>query len=92
MDPLDPELAPPSQAWIHRARYVGPRARKLADELHGTQGLERISKQARSISRRLLVPDENVTWNLTAIPAALRIVRSRASTSCSRRRRRTPCI
>jgi glycosyltransferase involved in cell wall biosynthesis len=72
----DPELAPPSQAWIHRARYVGPRARKLADELHGTQGLERISKQAWSISRRLLVPDENVTWNLTAIPAALRIVRS----------------
>ncbi len=71
----DPELAPPSQAWIHRARYVGPRARKLADELHGTQGLERISKQARSISSRLLVPDENVTWNLTAIPAALRIVR-----------------
>ena len=28
----DPELAPPSQAWIHRARYVGPRARKLAED------------------------------------------------------------
>jgi glycosyltransferase involved in cell wall biosynthesis len=30
----------------------------------------------RSLSRRVLVPDENVSWNLTAIPAAVRIVRS----------------
>jgi glycosyltransferase involved in cell wall biosynthesis len=72
----DPDLAPPTQAWIHRARYVGPRARKLADDLHGQQGLERLSTQARSLSRRLLVPDENVSWNVTAIPAAVRIVRS----------------
>jgi glycosyltransferase involved in cell wall biosynthesis len=72
----DPGLAPPSQAWIHRARYLGPRARKLGDELHGRRGLERLSRQARSLSRRVLVPDENVGWNLTAIPAALRIVRS----------------
>jgi len=72
----DPGLAPPSQAWIHRARYLGPRARKLADELHGRHGLDRLSRQARSLSRRVLVPDENVGWNLTAIPAAVRIVRS----------------
>jgi glycosyltransferase involved in cell wall biosynthesis len=72
----DPDLAPPTQAWIHRARYLGPRARKLADELHGRQGLDRLSRQARSLSRRLLVPDENVGWNLTAIPAAVRIVRA----------------
>jgi glycosyltransferase involved in cell wall biosynthesis len=72
----DPELAPPTQAWIHRARYLGPRARKLADELHGRRGLDRLSRQARSLSRRVLVPDENVGWNLTAIPAAVRIVRS----------------
>jgi glycosyltransferase involved in cell wall biosynthesis len=72
----DPDLAPPSQAWIHRARYLGPRARKLGDELHGRQGLDRVSRQARSLSRRVLVPDENVGWNLTAIPAAVRIVRS----------------
>jgi glycosyltransferase involved in cell wall biosynthesis len=72
----DPDLAPPTQAWIHRARYFGPRARKLADELHGRQGLDRLSRQARSLSRRLLVPDENVGWNLTAIPAAVRIVRA----------------
>ena len=72
----DPGLAPPSQAWIHRARYLGPRARKLGDELHGRRGLERLSRQARSLSRRVLVPDENVGWNLTAIPAAVRIVRT----------------
>jgi len=72
----DPGLAPPTQAWIHRARYFGPRARRLADDLHGRGGLDRISTQARSLSRRVLVPDENVAWNLTAIPAAVRIVRS----------------
>ena len=31
--------------------------------------------QAQLAGRRLLVPDENVSWNLTAIPAAIRIVR-----------------
>ena len=72
----DPSPAPPTQAWIHRARYLGPRARRLADELHGRSGLDRLSIQARSLSRRVLVPDENVAWNLTAIPAAVRIVRS----------------
>jgi glycosyltransferase involved in cell wall biosynthesis len=71
----DPELAPPTQAWIHRARYLGPRGRRPADELHGSRGLERASRQARLALRRVLVPDENVSWNLTAIPAAIRIVR-----------------
>ncbi len=72
----DPGLAQPTQAWIHRARYLGPRAHRLADELHGRTGLDLLSRQARSLSRRVLVPDENVAWNLTAIPAAVRIVRS----------------
>src|SRR4051794_41768356 len=72
----DPGLAPPTQAWIHRARYLGPRARRLADELHGRRGLDRLTRQATSLSSRVLVPDENVAWNLTAIPAALRIVRA----------------
>jgi glycosyltransferase involved in cell wall biosynthesis len=71
----DDELEPPTQAWIHRARYVGPRGRRPADELHGTGGLTRLGTQARLFGRRLLVPDENVPWNLTAIPAAIRIVR-----------------
>ncbi len=72
----DDELVVPTQAWVHRARYVGPKGRSLAEELHGTAGVERALVQARSVGRRLLVPDENVTWNLTAIPAAIRLVRS----------------
>jgi glycosyltransferase involved in cell wall biosynthesis len=72
----DPDPVPPTLAWIHRARYLGPRARKLADELHGRSGLDRLSRQAWSLSRRALVPDESVIWNLTAIPAAVRIVRA----------------
>ncbi len=71
----DDDLAPPSQAWVHRARYIGPSGRKPAEELHGTTGLERIGRQASLFGRRLLVPDENVSWNLTAIPAAVQIVR-----------------
>ena len=72
----DDELQPPTQAWVHRARYVGPRGRLPAQELYGKHGLERAGIQARLFGRRLLVPDENVPWNLTAIPAAIRIARS----------------
>jgi len=72
----DDELQPPTLAWVHRARYVGASGRKPAEELHATQELTRVSKQAQLFGRRFLVPDENVTWNLTAIPAAIRIVRS----------------
>jgi glycosyltransferase involved in cell wall biosynthesis len=72
----DDELQPPTLAWVHRARYIGPKGRKPAEELHGTQGLERISRQAELFGRRFLVPDENVSWNITAIPAAIRIVRN----------------
>ncbi len=71
----DDELQPPTLAWVHRARYLGPRGRKPAEELHGTAGLERAAKQLQLVGRRLLVPDENVSWNVTAIPAAIRIVR-----------------
>ena len=70
----DDELVPPTQAWVHRAHYLGPTGKRPADELHGTEGLERLAAQARLFGRRLLVPDENVGWNLTAIPAAARIV------------------
>jgi len=71
----DPELRVPTQAWVHRVRYVGPRARKPAEELRAADGLERALVQASVTARRLLVPDASVTWNLTAIPAAIRIVR-----------------
>ena len=65
----------PTQAWVHRARYLGPVGRKPAEELHGKEGLARLATQTRLLGRRALVPDENVSWNLTAIPAAIRLVR-----------------
>src|SRR5712692_5977552 len=71
----DAEMALPTQAWVHRARYVGPRGRRLADELHGRSGLDLALRRASTIGRRLLLPDENVTWNATAIPKAISIVR-----------------
>ncbi len=70
----DPELRIPTRAWVHRARYIGPRARKPAEELRQATGLERALVQAQVTARRLLVPDASVTWNLTAIPGAVRIV------------------
>ena len=71
----DPELRVPTQAWIHRAPYVGPKARQPAEELYATSGLDRALAHARIATRRVLVPDASVTWNLTAIPAAIRIAR-----------------
>jgi glycosyltransferase involved in cell wall biosynthesis len=71
----DAELTVPTQAWVHRARYVGPSGRRIADELHGRSGIDLAVRRASTIGRRLLVPDENVTWNATAIPKAISIVR-----------------
>jgi glycosyltransferase involved in cell wall biosynthesis len=72
----DPDLRVPTQAWVHRARYIGPRARRPAEELRAAGGgLERAALQARVTARRLLLPDASVSWNLTAIPAAIRIAR-----------------
>src|SRR2546421_8153408 len=73
--PGDAGPPPPMLAWVHRARYLGPRGRKPAEELHGTSGLELLGKQLQLAGRRLLLPDENVSWNLTAIPTAIRIVK-----------------
>ncbi len=71
----DDDLRAPTQAWIHRARYLGPRARKPAEELRAADGFGRALVQAQVTARRLLLPDASVTWNVTAIPAAVRIVR-----------------
>jgi glycosyltransferase involved in cell wall biosynthesis len=71
----DEHLPMPTLAWVHRARFVGPRGRRPAEELHGTAGLERYSRRLQLLGRRLLVPDEGVPWNLTAIPAAIRLAR-----------------
>ncbi|HEY2072179.1 MAG TPA: glycosyltransferase [Gaiellaceae bacterium] len=72
----DADLPLPTQAWVHRARYVGPRGRRLADELHGRSGVDLAVRRAATVGRRLLVPDENVTWNATAIPKAISIARA----------------
>jgi glycosyltransferase involved in cell wall biosynthesis len=71
----DDDLPAPSLAWVHRVRFIGPQGRKPAEELHGTTGLDRYQRQLALFGRRLLLPDENVSFNLTAIPAAIRIVR-----------------
>ena len=83
--PLDPkwihrdEDAPlPADVHVHRARYLGPQARRPAEELHGMRGVERLARQASLAGRRMLLPDASVSWNLTSIPAAIRIVRSEA--------------
>src|SRR2546421_8859997 len=75
---VDPELQPPTQAWVHRARYLGPRSRKLAEELHGRRGLDRISRQARSFSRRVLVPPQDGAGELAPDSAAGWNLRGRA--------------
>ena len=71
----DDGLRVPSQAWVHRARYVGVSGGKPSEVLAGTHGLGRVATQARLQLRRLVVPDENATWALTAIPAGIKLVR-----------------
>jgi len=71
----DDELTIPPNVKVHRVKYHGPKGRLPAEELHGLDGLDRTLRQAALFSRRLLVPDEFVSWGLTAIPAARRIVR-----------------
>ncbi len=71
----DEDLVLPTQAWVHRVRYIGPKGRLPAEELHGLEGVERAARKTALAFRRVLVPDENVSWNLTAIPAAIRIAR-----------------
>ena len=72
----DEELRAPTQAFVHRARYLGPKARLPSEELRGLSGVDLALAQARLTGRRLLLPDASVTWAPTAIPAAVRIVRS----------------
>ncbi|HEY7019238.1 MAG TPA: glycosyltransferase family 4 protein [Gaiellaceae bacterium] len=72
----DEELRPPTQAFVHRARYLGPKARLPSEELRGLSGVELAVAHARLAGRRLLLPDASVTWAPTAVPAAVRIVRS----------------
>ena len=71
----DAQLELPTQAWIHRVRYVGPRSGRPSEQLVAKQGLSRVGTQAALLGRRLLVPDENVPWSTIATPFAIRLVR-----------------
>jgi glycosyltransferase involved in cell wall biosynthesis len=73
--PADSELELPTQAWIHRVRYVGPRAGRAEERLAGTEGLARVGTQAALFGRRLLVPDENLPWSTLATPFAIALAR-----------------
>ena len=72
----DAELELPTQAWIHRVRYVGPQAGRPSELVESKQGLAKVGTQAALLGRRLLVPDENVPWSTVALPVAIRLVRS----------------
>ncbi|MDQ4081625.1 MAG: glycosyltransferase family 4 protein [Actinomycetota bacterium] len=71
----DPSLQPPLGVAVHRARNLGPQARLRAEALFGARPFERLGTRALVTLRRVLVPDASVLWNLTAIPAALSLVR-----------------
>jgi hypothetical protein len=71
----DEELELPTQAWIHRVRYVGPRAGRPSEQLLDKQGVSRLGTQAALLGRKLLVPDENAPWSTLATPVAIRLVR-----------------
>ena len=65
----------PQGVRVHRAPYFGPRGRKPAEELREVTGTRRGVRWARLLARRLILPDENATWGITAIPSAIKIVR-----------------
>ncbi|HKU56478.1 MAG TPA: glycosyltransferase [Gaiellaceae bacterium] len=69
------QLELPTQAWIHRVRYVGPRAGRPSEQLLARHGVARLGTQAALLGRKLLVPDENVPWSTFALPVAIRLVR-----------------
>jgi glycosyltransferase involved in cell wall biosynthesis len=71
----DESATVPDSVTVHRVRYLGPRARRLADELYGRRGAALTLTHLRHLFPRLLLPDEVVPWLLTATPAAIRLVR-----------------
>src|SRR5687767_7693909 len=58
----DESLAVPDGLVVHRARNLGPRARRPAEELRSAQGLQRLRLRAELGARALLVPDASVVW------------------------------
>ena len=71
----DDSLQSPPAAIVHRARNLGPRARRPAEELAAAHGPARLGLQAQLFLRGLLVPDASVVWAARAVPSAVRLVR-----------------
>jgi glycosyltransferase involved in cell wall biosynthesis len=75
-EPADGELELPTQAWIHRVRYIGPDEGRPSEQLAAQEGsLARMGTQAALFGRKLLVPDENAPWSTIATPVAIGLVR-----------------
>jgi len=72
----DESLAPPERVHVVRATNLSPASRLLGPDLYGKRGLSRLGVHVRAVPRRALVPDPSVLWNLTAVPAALRLISS----------------
>src|SRR4029077_16576003 len=68
----DDELHPPTQAFVHRARYLGPQARLPSEELRTLKGMDLALAQARLAGPRLLLADGCGTWGAARQPAARR--------------------
>jgi glycosyltransferase involved in cell wall biosynthesis len=82
-------LAPTDARWIHRgeglpalppdhlhtAFFPGPRGRRPTEELYGRGGVDRLLRKLWLTPRRLLLPDEDVTWVPTAVAAAVSVIR-----------------
>ena len=71
----DEHVQVPPTVAVHRVRFVGPPARRLADELFAQHAMARARIHMRQVFARLLMPDEFVPWVITATPAAIQLVR-----------------
>jgi glycosyltransferase involved in cell wall biosynthesis len=71
----DESLVAPPAAIVHRTRNLSPRVHRPKAELAHAHGLDRVRLQLALTGRRLLVPDPSAPWLLTAVPAAIRLVR-----------------
>jgi glycosyltransferase involved in cell wall biosynthesis len=71
----DEDLTVPAGVIVHRSAYIGPRGRRPTEELYGLRRQRRLVQQLSLMPRRLLIPDENASWALTAVPAGLRLAR-----------------
>ncbi len=74
-EPLAREIPP--ETTVHRTPFLGPRSTFRADALRTATGVRRAAVHARYAYERALVPDKAAPWALTAVPAAIRIVRRR---------------